>query len=65
MRKTLHPVEQWVMQLQQQHTDLVLGTLTEPQRELAQELQQQLRARGVTREEVHTLQQRHRRQQKT
>lgn len=60
----MHPVEQWVMQLQQQHVDLVLGTLTEPQRELAQELQQQLRARGVTREEVHTLQQRHRRRHK-
>jgi len=54
----MHPVEQWVMQLQQQHMDLVLGTLTEPQRELAQELQQQLRARGVTPEDVHTLQQR-------
>jgi len=58
MRRTWHPVEQWVMQLHEQHPDLVLGTLTEPQRQLAQQLQQQLRARGVTAQDVHTLQQR-------
>ena len=57
-RTTLHPIEQWVLQLKLSTADRVLGTLKPEQLDAAMEIQHALQQRGLSATDIQRLQNR-------
>ena len=57
-RTTLHPIEQWVLQLKLSNADRVLGTLKPEQLDAAMEIQHALQQRGLSATDIQRLQNR-------